>query len=114
MEKLWNNEYHRWEVYPENPVVRNGEEQPVYVSADSDSCDAYLKTVDKKAQQAKILNFIKEYGSIVREQAVRIGVLELSARICEMRNDGIRIKDEVVKVYDSNGKYLYYKKRYYI
>ncbi len=32
-ELKFNTEFHRWEVYSDTSVIRNGERQPVFVSA---------------------------------------------------------------------------------
>lgn len=46
MEILYNTEFHRWEVYGETTVIRAGEPQPRYVSAERDKCEAYKKKVE--------------------------------------------------------------------
>lgn len=39
----YNTEFPRWEVYTEKPLIRGGEEQPVFVSADMLECAAYME-----------------------------------------------------------------------
>ena len=114
MEKVYNPKRGRWEVYKENPAFRAGQPMPVYVNADEDSVDAYITAIDKARQKAEILNYIREHGSIWRGDAMRMHIAELSARICEMRNEGIDIKSKVVKEYYPDGKYKGYHKEYWI
>lgn len=42
----YNTEFGRWEYYSENPVIRAGEPQPEYVSADYEKCLTYKMTVE--------------------------------------------------------------------
>lgn len=43
---LYNTDFHRWEVYRESAVVRNGEKQPCFVSDSEERCAAYCKRVE--------------------------------------------------------------------
>jgi len=113
MTKLYNPTYQRWEVIPENPQIRNGEEMAVYVSEDSEACDAYIRRCDKQTQYRKVLAYIAEHGSIDRRAAFKLGVAELSARICEMKREGIEIVSQTVKDYDREGKYTGKHKEYF-
>lgn len=113
MTKLYNPTYKRWEVIPENPQIRNGEEMAVYVAEDPAECDAYIRRCDKQTQYKKILSYIAEHGSIDRRAAFLLGVAELSARICEMKRDGLSIGSQTVKTYDREGKYVEKHKEYF-
>ena len=105
MEKLWNPTYKRWEVMPDNPRIIRGEEQPVFVSADPDACDAYMMRLDKPAQYQTILRLIENNGYIDRWMAATNGVMELAARITEMRQQGIQFTKTWVKEYREDGSY---------
>lgn len=48
MEIKYNTEFHRWEVFNDHPVIRAGEPQPCYVSAEREKCEAYKKKVEGK------------------------------------------------------------------
>lgn len=48
MKILFNPEFHRWEVYGDNPVIRNKEPQPEFVSPDLDKCIAYKRAVSNE------------------------------------------------------------------
>lgn len=41
----YNPDFPRWEVYPEKQLIRGGEEQPVFVSADMLKCAVYMEKV---------------------------------------------------------------------
>lgn len=114
MTKLFNPTYGRWEVIPENPRIVNGEEMAVYVAEDPDECDAYIRRCDKQTQYRKVLAYIAEHGSIDRRAGFAIGVMELPARISEMRREGIRIGSQTVKDYDREGKYTGKHSEYFL
>lgn len=43
-EVKFNTEFHRWEVYRTGRmVIRGGEFQPVFVNADLDACEAFVR-----------------------------------------------------------------------
>lgn len=46
MEIKYNTFFHSWEVYRENPVIRAGEPQPSFVSAEREKCEAYVARVE--------------------------------------------------------------------
>jgi hypothetical protein len=46
MRILYNPEFKRWEVYRDDPIIRNNEPQPCYVSADYFKCELYRKAVE--------------------------------------------------------------------
>ena len=48
MEIKFNTDFPRWEVYGENPVIRNGEPQPEFVSDSWEKCITYKMAVEGK------------------------------------------------------------------
>lgn len=46
MEIVYNTEFSRWEVYGTDPVIRAGEPQPQFVSADYERCITYRRAVE--------------------------------------------------------------------
>ena len=48
MKILYNPQFHRWEVYGEDPVIRNGEPQPEFVSDSYQKCITYKMAVEGK------------------------------------------------------------------
>jgi hypothetical protein len=46
MEIVYNTEFSRWEVYGPDPVIRAGEPQPQFVSADYERCITYRRAVE--------------------------------------------------------------------
>jgi hypothetical protein len=42
----YNTEFGRWEYYGKNPVIRAGEPQPSFVSADYQKCITYKMVVE--------------------------------------------------------------------
>lgn len=48
MSILYNPEFHRWEVFKEHPFLRNGEEQPEFVSVSYEKCEQYVKNVEER------------------------------------------------------------------
>lgn len=44
----YNTEFHRWEVYRENGVLRNGELQPSFVSALWQDCMNYTAACERR------------------------------------------------------------------
>ena len=112
MVKLFNPTFPRWEVYDDEPLVRNGEEQPVFVSPDEDVVDAFMQKTEKQGQCNTILKLIQKYGYVDRVMAAEHFVLELSARICDMEKQGIKFKKSTVKEYYPDGKYKGYHKEY--
>ena len=45
---FYNTEYGRWEYYGSNPVIRAGEPQPEFVSADYEKCIVYKMAVERR------------------------------------------------------------------
>jgi len=46
MRILYNPDFKRWEVYPDDPIIRNNEPQPVFVNRDYFKCELYRKAVE--------------------------------------------------------------------
>ena len=44
---FYNTDYGRWEYYGSNPVIRGGEPQPEFVSADYEKCVIYKMDVER-------------------------------------------------------------------
>lgn len=105
MVKLYNPTYKRWEVIPDDPIVHNMEEMAVFVSESEEACDAYMQRIDKPAQYQTVLRLIEKHGFVDRRLAAAAGVMELPARVCEMRQEGIPIIKTLVKDYYPDGKY---------
>ena len=45
---FYNAEYRRWEYYGANPVIRGGEPQPEFVSADYEKCVTYKTIMEER------------------------------------------------------------------
>ena len=60
-----------------------------------------------KAQKLVILDFIKEHGSITQMEAVYLGCYRLSARIFELRQMGVDIISDIVKVQTRDGGFAW-------
>lgn len=59
---------------------------------------------EKKTQTQAILEYLDEYGSITPLEAIRdLGVYRLSARISDIKKDGIPIKTDMVTVPNRRG-----------
>lgn len=54
-------------------------------------------------QCEKILNYIKEHGSIDARQAYKLGIMRLASRISDLRVAGYKIKTEMKKVKNRDG-----------
>ena len=48
-------------------------------------------------QAEKILQYMKDCGSITQLEAAEFGCMRLAARIADLREDGVKIKREMVK-----------------
>ena len=56
-------------------------------------------------QKEKILQYLKDHGTITtREAFLNIGVTRLASRIWDLRNDGYNIIREMVKVKNRDGE----------
>lgn len=58
-------------------------------------------------QCEKILNYIKEHGSIDVRQAYKLGIMRLASRISELRVAGYKIKSDTKKVKNRDGSSSY-------
>lgn len=61
-------------------------------------------TTKTKSQSARVLQTLKTRGSITTRQAQQRNIKCLSARICELRDNGVRI--ETVTTTPGNPKYV--------
>ena len=60
----------------------------------------------KATQASLIIEYMEEFGSITPLEAIRdIGCYRLSARISDIKDQGIPIKTEMVNVKNRRGKY---------
>ena len=71
-----------------------------------------MQKVDHKpTQNDRILNYMKQRGSITTMEAiVDIGVMRLASRISDMRREGIDIKSETVAVMNRYGEKCHVKR----
>lgn len=58
-------------------------------------------------QCEKILNYIKEHGSIDARQAYKLGIMRLASRISDLRVAGYKIKSDTKKVKNRDGSSSY-------
>lgn len=56
-------------------------------------------------QHEKIIEYMKTHGSITARQAYHMGIMRLASRISELREAGINIKAEIVKVKNRDGSF---------
>lgn len=57
------------------------------------------KTMSKRTQAQRVLDYIDEFGSITQFEALRdLGVMRLASRISDLKKQGYPIKSEVVAV----------------
>lgn len=61
-------------------------------------------------QQAMVLEYIKEYGSITPMEAFSLGITKLATRVSEMRREGIEIDGVMVSSLNRYGKKCRYMK----
>ena len=55
-------------------------------------------------QKEMILGYMRKHGSITSMQAFQMGITRLSARIWNLRNDGVQIESNKVKYRALDGK----------
>lgn len=55
-------------------------------------------------QKEQILDFMRTHGSITSMQAFHMGITRLSARIWDLRNEGVPIESHKVKYRALDGK----------
>lgn len=69
------------------------------------------KTKATKHNQAeRILNYLKDFGSITQYDAMRdLGIMRLGARIWELKHSGFNIKSEYITVKNRYGDNCYVK-----
>lgn len=63
-------------------------------------------------QKEQVLQYMVKYGSISTIQAFHIGITRLSARIWDLRNDGVQVLSRRVKYKAQNGKWKHYDEFY--
>lgn len=67
-----------------------------------------------KTQAEKIIDYCKENGSITAyDGAYKLGILQFSARICELQKAGIPVRIEPTKFKAQDGS-MHPCKRYYV
>lgn len=59
-------------------------------------------------QKEEVLDYLKRHGSITTIEAFHIGITRLSARIWDLRNDGIEIRSSRVSYKANDGKNKHY------
>lgn len=68
------------------------------------------KVDHKPTQNQRILDYIKEHGSITQKQADTIAVRRLPSRIFDLRSMGYNIVSETVKVRNKYGETCHIKR----
>lgn len=63
--------------------------------------------MNKQNQKKKILEYMKEHKTITQREAISIGCYRLSARIYDLRDDGVPIGCEMVRVENADGTHTY-------
>lgn len=63
--------------------------------------------MSRTTQAQKVLNFIRQHGSITQRDAVNIGVYRLSARIYDLKRAGVRIYADLAPVRNADGTKTY-------
>lgn len=58
-------------------------------------------------QKEKILNYMKEHGSITQRDAYTFGCYRLGARIFDLAKDGVAIDREMQRVTNADGSKTY-------
>ena len=73
-----------------------------------------METNSKPTQAQRVLEYIKEFGSITQIEALKdLGVMRLASRISNLKDMGYDIKSEVVSVKNRYGEKCYIK-RYWL
>lgn len=71
--------------------------------------------MEREKQTAVILNHLKQYGGLTALEAVRnYGIMRLAARIADLRDSGIPVRTEMVKILDERGKVIEHFARYHL
>jgi hypothetical protein len=67
----------------------------------------------KTSQKQRIINYIREFGSIsTREAFIDLGIARLGARIFELKQDGYKFKEEWESTKNRYGEKTEYKRFY--
>ena len=65
----------------------------------------------KKTQAERVLDYIREFGSITQFEALKdIGVMRLASRISDLRKDGYLIESKMEAVKNRYGEVSYIKR----
>jgi hypothetical protein len=65
----------------------------------------------KKTQAERVLDYIRDFGSITQLEALRdIGVMRLASRISDLRKDGYNIEGKTEAVENRYGEKCYIKR----
>lgn len=56
-----------------------------------------------KTQCEKIIDFMRDHGSITARQAYHLGIMRLASRITDLKRAGYKIKSEDIKVQNRDG-----------
>ena len=68
---------------------------------------------EKEIQEAKILRWLSEHGSIDALTALdKLGIMRLASRICDLRKKGVPITDSWAYKYDAEGRVIKKWKEY--
>lgn len=59
------------------------------------------------SQAEKIMAYLKTHSVITQREAYRMGIYRLGARIYDLRNNGVPIKGEFIKVKNADGSHTY-------
>lgn len=59
------------------------------------------------SQEQKIMEFLKKNTCITQRDAFRMGIYRLGARIWDLRNNGVPINSEYVRVENADGTHTY-------
>ena len=65
----------------------------------------------KTKQTERVYQYIKDFGSITQFEAMRdLGVMRLASRICDLKKQGVNIKDEFEAVQNRYGEPVHIKR----
>lgn len=64
-----------------------------------------------RTQRERVVDYISRFGSITSMQAFAdLGITQLAARICELKDEGYEFKKEQVSATNRFGETVYFKK----
>ena len=64
-----------------------------------------------RTQRQRVIDYINRFGSITSMQAFAdLGITQLAARICELKDEGYEFKKEQVSSVNRFGETVYFKK----